>query len=159
MQLLRSIPRYHERTKPFPERRCLPRIAVARAAPPILTRSAFRNQSLLTLRSLLVAQVVNHGRPARRGCGAGRTMTVTQTLDGTRAADTRAVTAAPSFPGRALPPILSRSNFKFHCSVVTIAALELRSRPVLRYESESFQVSIELANLTRQLSRVLTWQT
>ena len=69
---------YHEKMKLFPERRCLPRIAVARTVPPILTRSAFRNQSLyLTLRSLLVDQVVNHARPVQRGCGAGRTMTVT----------------------------------------------------------------------------------
>ena len=69
-ELVRLIPRYHEKTKRFLERCCLPNLAEAQAAPPAPPRSALRNQALLTLHSLLVDQVVNCGRPARRGCPA-----------------------------------------------------------------------------------------
>ena len=44
-KLVRLIPRYHEKTKLFLERCCLPHLAEAQAAPPAPPRSALRNQS------------------------------------------------------------------------------------------------------------------
>ena len=50
----------------FPERRCLLRIAVP-VHPRFSPDLHFATKALLTLRFLLVDQVVNHTRPARRG--------------------------------------------------------------------------------------------
>ena len=49
----------------FLERCCLPHLAEAQAAPPVLH---YATKAFLTLHSLLVDQAVNRGRPARRGC-------------------------------------------------------------------------------------------
>ena len=68
-ELVRLIPHYHEKTKLFLERCCLPHLAEAQAAPPALPCSASHNQSFTVSFFLLVDQVVNHARPARRGWG------------------------------------------------------------------------------------------
>ena len=69
-ELVRLIPRYHEKTKLFLERSCLPHLAEAQAAPRLLPVLHYATKELLTLHSLLADQVVNRGRPARRGCPA-----------------------------------------------------------------------------------------
>ena len=75
---MRLIPRYHEKTKLFLERCCLPHLAEAQAAPPAPPLSALRNQSFttdfFTLCWLTSWSTAAAGLP--RG-GAGRKMTVT----------------------------------------------------------------------------------